>query len=225
MAQNISTTQHEHVITYADGHKRVARLFFSREGNLCEFNKRSRRYGHYFDSTGVVNIEPQKKDDDVTKTRKFLKRVCAYLEKSGLWADILHDFKILLSLDDDKLNYILKNSSFSDEAYAMARELGMKTGRVNGGVDCLITTVCKGIVSIPYHKYELDNTKELFRNAIANKGEYDHFWRKGYDNRVSCRLGQDGVMRAWFSAEFKDCGNGHYYLAIDESHAIFCEDD
>ena len=57
MAQNISTTQYEHVVTYADGHKRVARLFFSREGNLCEFNKRSRKYGHYFDSTGVVSIE------------------------------------------------------------------------------------------------------------------------------------------------------------------------
>ena len=224
MAQNISTTQYEHVITYADGHKRVARLFFSREGNLCEFNKGSRRYGHYFDSTGVVNIEPQKKSDELAKARRFLKKVCAYLTASGLWSDILHDFNILLSLDDDKLRVVLKDS-FSDEAYAMARELGMKCSRLTGGVDSLTATIRKGIVSIPYHAHERDCVKEIFRKTIANKGEYDHFWRKGYDNRVSCRLGQDGVMRAWFSAEFKDCGNGHYYLAIDESHAIFCEDD
>jgi hypothetical protein len=223
MAQNISTTQYEHVITYADGHKRVARLFFSREGNLCEFNKRSRKYGHYFDSTGVVDIEPVDYQS-VDTARKFLKRVCKLLEKSGLWANMLHDYKILLSLDDDTLKKVLTTESFGDEVYAMARKYGMMCGRMSGGVDSLVGTIRKGIISIPYGKYKLA-VKDSFRTAIKNKAEFNYFWRKNYDNRISCQQGEDGIMRAWFSSEFKDCGNGHYYLAIDESHAIFCEDD
>ena len=67
MTQNISTTQREHVITYEDGHKRVARLFLSQDGFLCEYNARSRKYGHYFNSTGVVNIEPLNKEQDLLK--------------------------------------------------------------------------------------------------------------------------------------------------------------
>jgi hypothetical protein len=31
--------------------------------------------------------------------------------------------------------------------------------------------------------------------------------------------------KAFYSEEFKDCGNGHYYLAIDNTHALFYEDD
>ena len=29
----------------------------------------------------------------------------------------------------------------------------------------------------------------------------------------------------WYSKEFKGCGNGHYYLALDATHTIFVEDD
>ena len=58
-----------------------------------------------------------------------------------------------------------------------------------------------------------------------NNESYSHSWRKGYDNSIEFRLCDDGKKRGWYSEEFKNCGNGHYYLALDERRAIFCEDD
>lgn len=32
-------------------------------------------------------------------------------------------------------------------------------------------------------------------------------------------------QKAWYNEEFRNCGNGYYYLAINENTAIFCEKD
>ena len=62
--------------------------------------------------------------------------------------------------------------------------------------------------------------------AIANKEDYHSpRWIKGYDNSVSVQKGKDGIVRGWYSEEYRDCGNGHYYLLIDAKHAIFSEND
>ena len=223
MTQNISTTQREHVVTYADGHKRVARLFFSCEGNLCEFNKRSRKYGHYFDTTNVVSVEPLDKEQDLLKkTRGFIKKVIATLEKSGLWSNFLHDFKIVAQLDDERLAKFLHAEW--DESQAMAQELGLNHRQC--GVDCLKWTVEKGIKTINYNSWDKDVMPTEFAKAIEERKSFGHNWRKGYDNSIECRFDEkDNVMRAWYSEEYKNCGNGHYYYAIDEKHAIFGEDD
>lgn len=39
------------------------------------------------------------------------------------------------------------------------------------------------------------------------------------------RSEKDGLLRAWFSSEFKGYGNGDYYLLINPTTAIFCERD
>ena len=67
------------------------------------------------------------------------------------------------------------------------------------------------------------------RNAIAShfalREDFSRHWRSSYDCTASGRRCPDGVYRAWLSAEYKDCGNGHYYLLLDGFHAIFAEDD
>lgn len=219
----VSTTQHEHVVKYADGTKRIARLFYSNEGFLCEFNRRSKKWGHHFDTRGVVSVEPtNKKADLIAKTRRFLKKVIATLEKSGLWANTLHDFKIIAQLDDERLNKFLQAEW--DESQAMADELGLYHRQ--GGVDCLKWTVIKGIKTINYNSWDNPAMVQEFAKAIAEKRQWSLRWRKGYDNSVECRFDEkDNVMRAWYSEEYKGYGNGHYYYAIDERHAIFGEDD
>ena len=223
MAQNISTTQREHVVTYADGHKRIARLFYSAQGYLCEFNKGSRKYGHYFDTTNVVSVEPLDKEQDLLKkARRFTKKVIATLEKSGLWSNFLHDFKIVAQLDDEQLKKFL-NAKW-DECEAIAKELGLYHRQC--GVDCLKWTIEKGIKCINYNSLSKDTMSQEFAKAIAEKQTFNHFWRKGYDNSVSCKVNEtDDVMCAWYSEEYKGCGNGWYYYAIDEKHAIFGEKD
>ena len=49
-------------------------------------------------------------------------------------------------------------------------------------------------------------------------------WYGSYDYSVSVSK-KDGVLRGWYSAEYKGCGNGHYFLLLDATHAIFYEDD
>ena len=221
MTQNISTTQREHVVTYTDGHKRIARLFYFGD-ILCEYNERSRKYGHYFDSTGVVSIEPLNKEQDLLKkTRRFIKKVITTLEKSGLWSNMLHDFKIVAQLDDEKLTKFL-NADW-DETQKIMLELGLNHRQC--GVDCLKRTVEKGIKTINYNSWDKDVMPTEFAKAIAEKREWFLKWRKGYDNSIECRFDKDNVMRAWYSEEYKNFANGHYYYAIDERHAIFGEDD
>ena len=68
--------------------------------------------------------------------------------------------------------------------------------------------------------------EEQVRQAIANKEDYHSpRWEKGYDNSVSVKKGEDGIVRGWYSEEYRGCGNGHYYLLIDAKHAIFYEND
>lgn len=222
----ISENQREHIVTYADGTKRTARLFYSQGGLLCEFRKGSRRYGFLFDGTNVVKVEPKVKNDvdGVAKARRFLKKVIATLEKSGLWSNILHDFRILSRLDDEKLKKYL-NCDW-DENVEMSKELGLVCGRMCG-VDNLKWTIEKGIKSINYRSWEKDELSARFASSIANKETWNSLrWEKGYDNSVACKYDENNnVMRAWYSEEFRNCGNGWYYLAIDEKHAIFCEKD
>ena len=220
---NVVKTQKEHIISYADGTKRVARLFVTKYGEICEYKKRSSKYGYLLNTDNVVSIEPTNKENDIVKkTRRFLKKVIATLEKSGLWSNMLHDFKIIAQLDDEKLLKFL-NAEW-DESQTMAQELGLSHRQC--GVDCLKWTVEKGIKSINYNSWEKETMSMEFAKAIAEKRNWFLYWRKGYDNRVECKKNEtNGVMCAWYSEEYKGCGNGHYYYAIDATHAIFGEDD
>lgn len=55
------------------------------------------------------------------------------------------------------------------------------------------------------------------------KGRWD--WRGRYDYSVSLEPGRDGKWRAYFDQEYHGCGNGHYWLLISPTQALFAEDD
>lgn len=56
-----------------------------------------------------------------------------------------------------------------------------------------------------------------------NMGEYlSYHNRHGYDNSIEVS-GEKG--KAWLSREYRGCGNGHYYLLLSPTHAVFYEDD
>jgi hypothetical protein len=217
----------EHVITYVDGTTRTARLFKGVLYNpelICEYKPRSRRRGYPLDLTNVVTIKPKEKQiNKAKKARRFLVKVSSILEKSGLWEDLKHDFRALILLDDDTLERCIYGPMSEDERTKLAKELKLHYSNPDIGFDNLAGTIDKGIKTINYNKdcsYEAE-----FKKAIENHETLMISWRKGYDNSVSCKTFDDNHHYAWYSEEYKNCGNGHYYLAIDEKHAIFCEDD
>ena len=67
--------------------------------------------------------------------------------------------------------------------------------------------------------------QEQLKDAIENKRDYSYHWDCGYDCSVSTKMGTDGIYRGWFSQEYRGTGNGHYWLLISPTQAIFAEHD
>ena len=77
-----------------------------------------------------------------------------------------------------------------------------------------------------------DYVLEAVRKAFEEKSDYSHdaggYYRKkntGRDLKVECKLGEDGIFRAWFSSEYPGCANGDYWLLINPTTAAFKERD
>lgn len=64
--------------------------------------------------------------------------------------------------------------------------------------------------------------KEEIADALANDREYYNRVQAGYD--VSFQY-DPKTKHAWYSEEYRGCGNGHYYIAIDGNMALYVEDD
>lgn len=63
---------------------------------------------------------------------------------------------------------------------------------------------------------------EEIKASMKNKIPYSVKGKNGYD--VSFQYDPKS-QKAWYSEEYKNCGNGHYYLALNDRYAIFYEDD
>jgi hypothetical protein len=67
--------------------------------------------------------------------------------------------------------------------------------------------------------------QQQLKDAIDQKKDYRYSWDCGYDCSVSTSTGTDGIYRGWFSQEYRDTGNGHYWILISPTQAIFAEND
>ena len=80
----------------------------------------------------------------------------------------------------------------------------------------------RGIITINWGGAYNDWIKRGWLNALNEKRKYSMRWTVSYDNSIE--YNPEGE-RAWYSEEYRGCGNGHYYLLLDEKHAAFREDD
>ena len=149
--------------------------------------------------------------------KKFLTKVVEYLKVSELWSNIRKDYEILLSKDDLFLEELIESD------YTKQRKI-LRENNLSFHCDDIIRTAKKGVVSINYGAWNRYSMRDIFKDKIKTKQEFVYKWRKGYDNSIACKKVND-VMCAWYSMEYKGLGNGHYYIAIDERHAFYCETD
>lgn len=63
---------------------------------------------------------------------------------------------------------------------------------------------------------------QLFRQAMKEKKSFSSFRFDfcGYDGTLWCEPRENGDMAAGFSKEFRNCGNGYYYLLINDEYMI-----
>ena len=164
---------------------------------------------------------------DVKLFRKHINDAIEMLSSSGLWSDILSDMRSISELEDSILqDYLETVSRDSYEAYC---EITNTNGRFHGKLSQthVLETLArkKCWTSIPWNSYGKENNKRELSNAIMEKSMHRVSWRGNYDYSIEVSKASDGILRGWFSAEYKGCGNGHYYLLFDDRHAIFVEND
>lgn len=73
-----------------------------------------------------------------------------------------------------------------------------------------------------FGKFDNETEKQTIKEKIQNNENYSTWHRTNYD--TSFEYNAEKKM-AWYSEEYKNCGNGHYYFALDNSTALFCEND
>lgn len=208
-------------VTTSNGENKVMRLFVSASNSICKYKYKSQAYGYvipYSDVTSWVNIKPIENTTDFVKVKNFLTNVVKYLSASGLWENIKNDYVIILAQGDDYLKHVL-SLDWSEQRKYLEETIG-----VYFHVDSITHSARKGIVSINYDKWDRNAIRERAKQCIENGEKYTHKWEKGYDNSIEFSV-HGGRKCGWYSTEYRGCGNGHYYLALDEKRAIFCETD
>lgn len=211
-----SDVENHFIIVLKNGKKIQKRMFVACNGKPCEFRYRSKTTGRYIDESEITEWESVKPKDEVNpyvRYRNFFKTCVKYLEESKLWSEILADYKLVLS-NEELFKYIVEKEKETDyfEFGEKLREFGM----AGKHVDTFYRTIKKGIATINYEKCK----KQSYSNLFNKSSEISLRWRKAYD----CTLSKENG-KAWYSEEYKNTGNGHYYLALDANHAIFSEDD
>ena len=206
------------------GETEKRRIAISRYGSLMVLWKRRRHIGISYESeiSELINkellyflIQNQKEGKDITPAEKYISELKKW-EKAvskrhpNVWDDLITDKN---RLTPEKEQILLNDTDIkgSFDAWKKAGEIGLN--HIEGYKTTNLDTW-----HIPaYHKAAI-------KDALDNKGQYRCSWRYKYDCSVEVNATEE-VQKAWFSLEFKDCGNGHYYLLLNENLAIFAEDD
>lgn len=242
-AENIvrlATVKH-FMVTHQDGTKEKMRLFISSSGSLCKYAKRRHRYGYSISPTDFQSIVPMyPKIGKDNQWRKSWERAKSMLEKSGLWTNMLEEIEIALEVGYDKLQ--LASSEYWKEYNTNIPYEDRETDKVLRikAIDSRLIEIRDGkefantniiwYMSKPakikkMYFGKVDYTENIFKNIqTALKLKKQHYCHKtvGYDVSFSYDPSQN---RAWYSEEYRGCGNGHYYLALNGTHALYYEDD
>lgn len=208
------------IITYNNGTKEVARLFYTDFWScICKIPKGSRSKGYAFYTGDVKDIVLAPVKSEVEVCRDNLKKIVKYLSASGFWAPMLKGSQHLLTFSDEELLEARKY-----DKYRALMSQFEETGMGWWGFDCFLNLFDTKIKTMRWDKWDKEYYKGQIKLAIAEKRNYRGMWRNGYDNSFEITF-NDNYPRAWYSEEYKDCGNGHYYFLLDDCHVLFGEND
>jgi hypothetical protein len=189
-------------VILTDGSK--ARIFFATNGFLCQFRKGSRKYGYYLDQSNIESLVEAKQKKEKTIDEKTFK-VISKFRKEALKATFTNDFiRDCIALPDTFENWVA-------EGKKSAYQYGVTTG-------CKITGDLVSVETVAKNCWNGNALKQ----AIAEKREFRSgtFRFQGYDGSVSLEKNENGEIRGFLNKEYKNCGNGYYYLLINDNYFI-----
>ena len=206
------------------------------ENSIFVYAHGRNRYGYRYNFTVFADkydMKAEKETAKKTPTEEWhgrIMRAIKCLEKSGLWADLLVKLRNMLSMTYEDRDYIRRNYSWGDNT-VLAEQFEMRYPflfyKTEDGKKCIDTSYTyemSEIILKPMYfgKYANKKVKEEIADSIANEKEYEYSCRVSYDVHFSY---SPKSGKAYYSEEYRGCGNGHYYLALDNNTALFCEDD
>lgn len=218
-----------------DGTKKRLRLGKTAYGELIYMKPKSRKRGYYLNELDIVSYTLPKKLNIKLKWEHSIDRAIAMLEESGLWEDLLARLKIARAVGYEKIQeaytiYWRKGEgvTYSEQDKINARDIGeidkrllTEDGTANTDILWYMHRPLK-IMKMVFDEYNNDAKLKAIQEAMRNKEEYHERGDYQYDNSFEYSPKQN---KAWYSREFRGCGNGHYYLALNGTHAMFYEDD
>jgi hypothetical protein len=203
--------------------------------------KNKRRWGYELflteDLVDIQVVKPSAKTPEA-KWRDGWNKVLSKLEKSGLWQDIAANIRTVFEVGFEKvteayriywLNYpgdwIESEKARTQAIFDIDSRLTYTNDKgelhVNTEIVWYLSKQPK-IKKMYFGKYYTEDILAGIAKAMAEKREHHVARTAGYD--VSFEYKPE-ANKAWYSEEYRGCGNGHYYLALDATHALFYEDD
>lgn len=184
-------------ITTSEGMER-RRLFYSAHGNICEFARRSRRRGYIIPQSTVA-----------------------------IWLGLTKVVKPETNLVEKFRRYASRAtfpSAFVRKCLAADSAKGCYENRLTTG-----TRIDGEIISLKAVERHAPWSVAEFRKAFAERRCYHsgRFDFRGYDGTLWIEIAdkddgyyRKGDIKAGLSKEYRGCGNGYYYLLIDDEHFI-----
>lgn len=213
--------------------------------------RRGWRYSEEYVKANYTLVKSTPKDADA-KWHKNIERALKALNASGLWPELVPYLENLKKLTlEDKEKIYQADNKFSWEhhlSYPITEEAVIEHNKLFNQVFAewiekypfmfhsdnehgLMRVDCNYIweksevqlKSMYFGKWYNRDYKVEIQKHIEERTECSFFARTSYD--VSFHYAPDKKNAAWYSEEYKGCGNGHYYIALDHNTAWFMEND
>lgn len=207
--------------------------------------KRRRYYGWYFDNY-IERSNPEyikviaNKVNKEDRWLKQMKRIEKMLEESGLWKDVLQDIKLAISVGLD--NIVLADEIYWKDYKDLSYEEGNeRKAKLIEAVDKRLVehkdgkVIAKTEIIWNYDKIPKIKKMRIYRNIERNNDELKLIAEKmkrkekyTVCNRVDYDVSFEyhpEKEKAFYSEEYRGCGNGHYYIALNATHALYREKD
>lgn len=220
---------------------RKVRCMKKEADSVFVYRKGARRYGYWYTVENFCRrYELILEKDETTAWRRRMKNVVKALSESGLWPEIRERFENMLAWgitweEKREIASLYWDNHWKENIPAEAEEKITGYSKKYPGIvyknedgkwyfdtDYLFEMSACITKSMYFGKWNNRQEKDIIAQRLRDKQDYSCSHRVSYD--VSFEYKADKNM-AWYSEEYRDCGNGHYYLACNNSVALFCEDD
>lgn len=201
------------------------RFFISDSGSLCRFKPRSSRRGYLVHESDLERYEqfiqpmpPPTGEEKLKKEYRLIEKYKRLAGKASFSNPFIRDCLALPDFDAWRKN-LVEPSSWEKNKEPRPKtlyELHITTGTNIDGKVISLNRIAKK------YPLEIERLRESIRNKSAGTfipGRWAKF--AGYDISIETDLNSEtGAFRGFLSLEYAGCGNGYYYLLINDENFI-----